>query len=170
MAFGTGHHQSTQLMIIALEKWLEEGMDVLDVGTGSGILAIIAAKLGAGSIMAFDNDPEALKNAMENARLNESENIQFFMASPEMLQPSEYDLVLANINRNVLLKYAELFSELMKPGSKLLLSGFLLRDEPKMVQSFRKAGFILVEKNAMKEWLSLVFELKHKNDTTEVAE
>jgi len=162
MAFGTGHHESTQLMVIAIEKWMKEGMDILDVGTGSGILAIIAEKLGAGSVMAFDNDPVALKNAIENAQLNgTSNNTRFFLASPEMLQPSEYDLILANINRNVLLKYAKVFSELMKPEGKLIISGLLLSDEPKMLREYQKSGFVLVQKNAMKDWLSLVLELKH---------
>jgi ribosomal protein L11 methyltransferase len=163
MAFGTGHHESTQLMIIAIEKWLKEGMDVLDVGTGSAILAIIAAKLGAESVMAFDNDPVALKNAMENTQMNGvSKIVQLFMANPEMLQPSEYDLILANINRNILLKYVNLFPELLKPGGKLILSGLLLRDEPKMLQEYQNAGFSLVEKNAKKEWLILVLELKNQ--------
>jgi ribosomal protein L11 methyltransferase len=168
MAFGTGHHESTQLIIIAMEKWIKEGMDVLDAGTGSGILAIIAEKLGAGSVIAFDNDPVALKNAIENARLNGvSRNTQFFLASPEMLQPSEYDLVLANINRNVLLKYVEIFSELLKPDGKLIISGILLSDEPKMLQAYQKFGFTLVQKNALKDWLTLVFELRRKKENNE---
>jgi ribosomal protein L11 methyltransferase len=163
MAFGTGHHESTKLTIIALEKWIKEGMDVLDIGTGSGILAIIASKLGAGSVVAFDNDPVAIENALENASLNDvDKNIQFFIASPEILQPSKYDIILANINRNVLIKYASLLSEFLKRGGKLILSGILLRDEPQMLQAYQNAGFTLVDKNAMKEWLMLVFELKNK--------
>jgi ribosomal protein L11 methyltransferase len=163
MAFGTGHHESTKLMIIAMEKWIKEGMDILDMGTGSGILAIIASKLGAGSVMAFDNDPEAIKNALENARLNNVANsIHFFLASPEILQPSEYDIIFANINRNVLNKYASLLPEFLKAGGKLILSGILLRDEPQLLQTYQNVGFTLVEKNAMKEWLMLVFELKNK--------
>ena len=83
MAFGTGHHESTQLIIAGLEKWLKEGMSVLDAGTGSGILAIIADKLGADSVMAFDNDPVALKNAFENAQLNGVSNtVNFFLSNP----------------------------------------------------------------------------------------
>jgi ribosomal protein L11 methyltransferase len=77
-----------------------------------------------------------------------------------MLQPSEYDLILANINRNVLIKYAELFPEFLKPGGKLILSGLLLRDEVQMHQVYQNVGFSLVEKNAKKDWLMLVFELK----------
>lgn len=163
MAFGTGHHESTQLMIAAMEKWVKEGMDILDVGTGSGILAIIADKLGAGSVMAFDNDPDALKNAFENAQLNGvPDKVRFFLASPEMLHSSEYDLVLANINRNVLIRYAELFSEFLKTDGKLIISGLLLSDEPKMLKEYQKAGFVLIQKKAIKGWLLLVLELRHK--------
>jgi ribosomal protein L11 methyltransferase len=163
MAFGTGHHESTQLMIAAMEKWVKEGMDILDVGTGSGILAIIADKLGAGSVMAFDNDPDALKNAFENAQLNGvPDKVRFFLASPEMLHSSEYDLVLANINRNVLIRYAELFSEFLKTDGKLIISGLLLSDEPKMLKEYQKAGFVLIQKKAIKGWLLLVLELRNK--------
>jgi len=163
MAFGTGHHESTQLIITGLEKWLKKGMSVLDAGTGSGILAIIADKLGADSVMAFDNDPVALKNAFENAQLNGVSNtVKFFLSNPEMLNPSEYDLILANINRNVLIKNAELLADLLKENGKIMLSGLLLRDEPKMLQVFNQAGFVLVQKNARKDWLLLVLELRHK--------
>lgn len=168
MAFGTGHHESTQLMIAGLEKWMDEGMDVLDAGTGSGILAIIAEKLGADSVMAFDNDPVAIKNAFENAQLNNTSNkVKFFLANPEMLQPSEYDLIMANINRNVLIKYADLFAELLKDKGKLMLSGLILSDEHKMLQIYNKAGFVLVQKNAIKDWLLLVLELRNKKSDTE---
>ena len=163
MAFGTGHHESTQLMIAGLETWLKEGMNVLDVGTGSGILAIIADKLGADSVIAFDNDPVALKNAFENAQLNDtSGNVKFFLASPEMLKSSEYDLIMANINRNVLIKYADLFAELLKDNGKLILSGLLLHDEPEMLRIYYQAGFVLVQKNAIKDWLLLVLELRNR--------
>jgi len=168
MAFGTGHHESTQLVIAELEKSVKDGMDILDIGTGSGILAIIADKLGAGSVTAFDNDPVALKNAFENAELNSSSNkLKFLLANPEMLQPSEYDLVLANINRNVLIKYAELFAGLLKSTGKLVLSGLLLRDEPKILREYDQAGFVLVRKNAIKDWLMLVLELRNKKVGTE---
>jgi ribosomal protein L11 methyltransferase len=163
MAFGTGHHESTQLVILALEKWIKEGMHVLDAGTGSGILAILAEKLGAESVLAFDNDPAAVKNAFENARLNSTTNrVKFYLAGPENLHPSEYDLVLANINRNVLIKYADIFPHFLKSGGKIIISGILRPDEAQILKVYKQAGFILVEKNAKKNWISLVLTLKNK--------
>ena len=168
MAFGTGHHESTQLMISGMEKWLKEGMNILDVGTGSGILAIIADKLNADSVMAFDNDPVALKNAFENAKLNDTSNkVEIFQADPEMLQPSEYDLILANINRNVLIKYADLFANLLKMKGKVMLSGLIHRDELKMLQAYNHAGFELIQKSAKKDWVLLVMELRDKKVDSE---
>jgi ribosomal protein L11 methyltransferase len=164
MAFGTGQHESTQLMITALIGKLKPGMRVLDVGTGSGILGIIADKLGAESVTAIDNDVAALKNAMENAALNKvSQGVHIGLASLEQLVPQEFDLVLANINRNVLLNYASRFPDFLKRGGKLILSGFLTVDDLIVVEQYRKHGFNLVSKHIKKEWLALIFELKVKS-------
>ena len=168
MAFGTGHHESTQLVIRMIEKYIKNTMNVLDVGTGSGILAILAEKLGAESVVAIDDDPTALKNAYENAQLNALSNkVKFYMARPENIHSSQYDLVLANINRNVLIKYANLFPQLLNPKGILVISGILRMDEVKMLDVYEKAGFFLIEKNALKDWISLVFKLrdiKSKNE------
>lgn len=165
MAFGTGHHESTQLIAQCLEKYVKPGMRILDLGTGSGILALFAEKFTAESVMAIDNDPVALKNAFENAKLNNASDIvKFFVAQPENLQPSEYDIVMANINRNVLLRYADLLPKFLNVGGILMLSGIILSDEPTMINAFNKSGFRLVEKTALKDWLSLMFELKEKKE------
>jgi ribosomal protein L11 methyltransferase len=164
MAFGTGQHESTQLMITALVKKLRPGLRVLDVGTGSGILAIIADKLGADSVMAIDNDVTALRNAMENTALNKvSQGVHLGLASLEQLVPQEFDIVLANINRNVLLNYAPRFPDFLKKGGKLILCGFLVVDELTVAEQYRKHGFSLVSKHIKKEWLALIFELKVKS-------
>jgi len=168
MAFGTGHHESTQLMIRALDKFIQPGMHVLDVGTGSGILAFVCDKLGADSVLGIDNDINALKNASENARLNKSsKNIRFILGQLEQFHPIEYDLVLANINAKVLLDYSTLFPRFMKLKSKLILSGILRSDEQKIVDHFHNRGFKLINKNTIKEWLSLVFELEKKEELHE---
>ena len=170
MAFGTGQHESTQLMIIALAKKIKKGMDVLDVGTGSGILAIIAGKLGAGLVTAIDNDVQAIKNAMENANLNAvpAEGVHFMLASLEQLIPREFDLILANINRNVLVNYAGLFPDYTKIGGQVILSGILAADDLIVEEAYRKHGFRLVSKQIKKEWLALIFKLisKSKKDET----
>ncbi len=158
MAFGTGHHESTQLVMRTMEKYIKNTMTILDIGTGSGILAILAEKLGAESVVAIDDDPIALKNALENAQLNAlSDKVKFYRAQPENIHASQYDLVLANINCNILIKYAQLFSQLLKPKGMLVISGILRTDEVKMMDAYEKAGFRLIEKNALKDWMSLVF-------------
>jgi ribosomal protein L11 methyltransferase len=168
MAFGTGQHDSTQLMIITLAKILKAGMQVLDVGTGSGILAIIADKLGAVSVMAIDYDVQAIRNAMENAVQNSvSRGVHIVLATLEQLIPQEFDLVLANINRNVLLNYAGLFPDYVKVGGKVVLSGILAMDDLMVEDAYRKQGFRLVSKHLKKEWLALVFELKTKSKKDE---
>ena len=168
MAFGTGHHESTQLIIESMEKLIKPETSVLDIGTGSGILSIIAEKLEAEKIMAIDNDPVAVKNANENAIANECHKIKLFTAPLELMEPEEFDLILANINRNVLLHYAPYFSLFMKLNAKIVLSGILLADEIKITDTFQKNGFKLIKKYAKKDWLSIVFELveKKENEST----
>lgn len=162
MAFGTGHHESTQLIIELLEKYIDPESSVFDVGTGSGILAIIAEKLGAEKIIAIDKDTNAIKNAHESLVLNKCKKIRLFPAIPEYLDYEEFDLVLANINRNELLKYAALFPLFMKINAKIILSGILLMDENIIIKTFLNNGFKLISKTAKKDWLSVVFELIKK--------
>jgi len=168
MAFGTGHHESTKLMIIEIEKTMKPGMAVLDIGTGSGILAILASKMKAQSVLAIDNDVEAIRNSQENARLNQvTGELIFALGDPVELPENKYDLILANINRNVLLKYAETFALFLKPAGKIILSGLLLSDEGVIVSAYQSAGLTLVRKTAMKEWLSLVFKPERKKPDEE---
>jgi len=168
MAFGTGHHESTKLAIIEMEKSVKPGIQVLDVGTGSGILAIISEKLGAESVLGIDNDMDAIKNANENAAMNHTRgSIHFGYAELEQVTPSDYDVVLANINRNVLLNYATLFPDFIKQNGLLILSGILRSDEMKIVQAYTKNGFVIKRKRTLKEWLALVLELKDKKENKE---
>ena len=164
MAFGTGHHESTQLIIENMEKLITPETSVLDVGTGSGILAILAEKLNAEKIMAIDNDPVAIKNAIENAKANECQRIKFFNAPLELMEPEEFDLVFANINRNVLLNYAPYFQLFMRLNAKIILSGILLSDEMVITDIFQKNGFKPIKKFSKKDWLSIIFELVEKKE------
>jgi ribosomal protein L11 methyltransferase len=165
MAFGTGHHESTKLAMVEMEKIVKPGMHVLDLGTGSGILAILANQLGAESVLGVDNDMEAIKNSTENMALNNiTAGIQFGYAELEQVTPSDYDVVVANINKNVLLQYASLLPDYIKLGGNLILSGILLRDEISITQQYRSHGFAIKKRNAMKDWLSLVLELVEKEE------
>jgi len=162
MAFGTGHHESTQLIIENMEKLIGPETSVLDVGTGSGILAFLAEKLNAEKIMAIDNDPVAIKNAIENAKANDCTRLKLFNAPLELMEPEEFDLVLANINRNVLLNYAPYFKLFMRIKAKIILSGILLSDEITVTDTFQNNGFKPIKKFAKKDWLSIIFELVEK--------
>ena len=165
MAFGTGHHESTKLIIAEMEKIIKPDMHVLDLGTGSGILAIIAHKLGADSVLGVDNDMEAIKNATENLSLNHiTSGIQIGYAELQQVSQSDYDVILANINKNVLMQYAEMLPAYLKLNGILVLSGILRSDELSITRKFRSHGFAVKRRNAMKEWFSMVLELVKKED------
>jgi len=161
MAFGTGHHESTQLIITCMETHLQSGMEVLDVGTGSGILALTARKMGAAKVLGIDNDPAAIKNAMENKQINGAEDqIRFVIAEMHQLYSDSYDMVLANINLPVILDLASSFPKYLKKQGILIISGILINDEIQVLKDLHEAGFSLVEKQSKKEWLAMVFRSK----------
>jgi ribosomal protein L11 methyltransferase len=124
MAFGTGHHQTTSMMLEYILENEFSGKKVLDMGCGTGILAIMAAKLGAGEITAIDYDPVCYDSTVENAVLNYVKNITALCGSKEIIPNEQYDIILANINRNILLDQLQRYGEVLKPGGELYLSGF----------------------------------------------
>lgn len=159
MAFGTGHHETTQLILMLLRDYIQKKSRVLDAGTGSGILAIHAVQLGAQNVLAFDNDPVAIENAIENVALNSFSNqIDCRTGQLDMATGQEFDLILANINRNVLLDLAPEFSKHMSLEGKLILSGLLETDYEKISVAYEQAGFQLIEKRHQGEWLALVYK------------
>jgi len=158
MAFGTGHHQTTAMM---LELMLENdfaGKKVLDMGCGTGILAIMAAKLGAAEIMAIDYDPVCFDSTVENAQLNNIDNIKALCGSKEVIPDELYDTILANINRNILLDQLKRYSEVLKPDGEIYLSGFYeTPDLDIIMDEARKYGikYIIHKKN--KDWVAAKF-------------
>ncbi len=168
MAFGTGHHESTKLMIIEIEKTLRPDMRVLDVGTGSGILAILAKKMNAASVMAVDNDIEAVRNAQNNARLNQvTGGLMIALGEFADLPDNKYDMILANINRNMLIQSADSFARFLETDGILIISGLLISDESAILPVYLNSGFKLIRKTAMKEWLACVFKLERKKSDDE---
>jgi ribosomal protein L11 methyltransferase len=122
LAFGTGSHASTRLVLQYLEKCIKTGDRVLDYGCGSGILAIVAAKLGAGEISAVDIDPQALDTTAENARIN---GVRLRVALPGQLPAGTYDMVLANILAGPLIALEAQLAAHTRSGGRILLSGIL---------------------------------------------
>jgi ribosomal protein L11 methyltransferase len=160
MAFGTGTHQTTRLALILLEDELRPGMDVLDVGTGSGILAIAAALLGAKAVRAVDIEPVAVRRAAENVRLNGVTGVvQVAVGSVDRDKvETTYDLVVANIIARVLIDLAPGLVESVRPGGRLVLSGIIEPKEESVVAAFADLGLRRVRREVMDDWVAHVWE------------
>jgi ribosomal protein L11 methyltransferase len=128
MAFGTAHHQTTQLMAEWLMELDVKGKTVLDMGCGTGVLAILANKLGAESVIGIDNDEWAWRNAQENFRINGLQEEKVFLGNASLIRENSYDLILANINRNVLLQDMQTYHNGLRNNGLLLMSGFYVSD------------------------------------------
>jgi ribosomal protein L11 methyltransferase len=158
MAFGTGHHQTTSMMLELLLQTEVSGKKVLDMGCGTGILAIMAAKLGAASITAIDYDPVCYESTIENAHLNSISNIRALCGSAEMIPDEQFDIILANINRNILLTQMARYSEALKPGGEIYLSGFYeAPDLDIIIAETRKYGLTYITHKTNKDWVAAKF-------------
>ena len=157
MSFGTGHHATTFLMVEQMEKINFKNKTVLDFGTGTGILAILAEKLGAASIIAIDNDEWSINNALENIEANHCKRINLEKRN-NIEGLSFVNIILANINFNVLTENAKTLSMLLQPGSLLIISGFLLKDEESIATAFVKNHFLQKERDQKNEWVVMVLE------------
>lgn len=153
MAFGTGHHETTELMIRAMQSIGFPGKTVLDLGCGTGILAILAAKLGAREVIGVDNDPEAVQNTIENAELNYV-SMDVMEGELNAAGGREFDVILANINRNVLLSIMSGLAERLASEGVLLLSGYLREDAGQINASAIRAGLLLHKEMTKGEWVS----------------
>ena len=157
MSFGTGHHATTYLMIQQMQGMNLFEKRVFDFGTGTGVLAILAEKMGATDIVAIDNDPWSIENANENIRLNKGMHIKLVSAEhpPEK---QHFDLILANINRSVLLKFIPALSNLLAPSGYLLLSGILEEDDELLTQAVDSTDLFFANRLSKDGWVSLLFK------------
>lgn len=155
MAFGTGHHSTTSLMLGYLLELPLEGKRVIDMGTGTGILAILAMMRGAQSALGIEIDPGAYDNSLGNGRLNGVE-VEFRLGDASVLSETpEADVFIANINRNVITSDINRYSKSLKKGGIMLLSGFYTEDIPIIRDSAQAAGLRLVEERSDKNWAGL---------------
>ena len=141
MSFGTGHHATTQQMMLQMKDMPFTGLSALDFGTGTGVLAILAEMLGATEILAIDNDEWSVENALENVSRNNCERITVQQGSLEDIAVQEYDVILANINRHILLHYMPSFRKLLKDSGSILMSGLLTEDKRSLRKLLRIRDF-----------------------------
>ena len=155
MAFGTGHHQTTYMMCRALLRHEADikGKIVMDMGCGTAILAILAAKMGAGHTYGIDIDAVAAASAFDNARKNRvSSHVETYCGDASLLQRGKYDILLANINRNILLEDIPTYAVSLKKDGLLFVSGFYTEDFPMICSSARRAGLEYMEQDAIDNW------------------
>jgi ribosomal protein L11 methyltransferase len=163
MSFGTGHHATTALMMTIMRELDFKGKTVLDFGTGTGILAILAELLGAQRVLGIDNDIWSYENAVENCSRNNTGSIIIQQAILEDLgREQQYDIILANINRHILLQYMGQMAALLTGDRLLLLSGILSEDVDIVRGTAEEKGFTYIKHRTDKNWVCMLFRLGNK--------
>ncbi len=158
MAFGTGHHQTTALMMEFMLETDFSDKRVLDMGCGTGILAILASKLGAKDVLAIDYDEVCYSSTIENSELNNISNIKALMGSKEVIPDRKFDVILANINRNILIDQLDTYSNVASPGSYLFLSGFYEDPDLSILkEKCRSLGFNYLNHKELNNWVAAKF-------------
>lgn len=158
MAFGTGHHETTSMMIGRLLNNNLEGLSLLDMGTGTGILAILAAMRGAEKVVGVEIDPAAYENAVDNIKLNDTPEVELRLGGAETVtETGAFDFVMANINRNIILDDIAVYARAMKLKGRMFLSGFYVDDIDMIVNAARALGLCLTSVIANKNWANICF-------------
>lgn len=156
MSFGTGHHATTYMMVAQMRNLQWAGKKVLDFGTGTGILAILANKLGAKDIIALDNDDWSIENATENILRNNCHHITVSKAHTAATG-SKFEIILANINKNVIIANGEILTDSLLPKGDLLVSGLLQEDEPDIKALFTELGLTYLTTVNKAQWIAMHF-------------
>jgi len=151
MGFGTGHHATTRLCLAALQQRELRGKTVIDVGTGSGVLAIAASLLGAANVIGVDDDQDAIAAARENLALNAGARVTLRVEDIRQMDPANADLVLANLTGALLISCADRLRQLTDIGGRLILSGFMVREERDVLQAF--APLTVEHRGQEEEWV-----------------
>jgi ribosomal protein L11 methyltransferase len=158
MSFGTGHHQTTRLMATSMFRLNWQNEKVLDMGTGTGVLAILAEKMGAEKVLAVDNFDWAAENTKENAQRNNCTKVEAKLGDAMLLEGLKFTSILANINRNVLMEDMSVYAKTLSLGGKLIMSGFLIKDFDKINDLALRLGFELKDKLELQNWLCCYYQ------------
>lgn len=159
MAFGTGSHPTTKLCILTLQDYIKGGENVLDVGTGSAILAIAAAKLGAFEVVGIENDPVAVDTAVKNVELaNMQKKLSIILSDTPLAYKSEADIVVANIIPPVIIAMAEQLYAKVKPGGKLITSGIVIERADDVRTKLESLGLKTIEQRQEGDWVAIISE------------
>lgn len=159
MSFGTGDHQTTKICLSFLEKYVKPGMKILDAGSGTAILAIAAVKLGAEKVIAFDIDEWCFDNGIENTKLNNvADKVEIKKCELNDISENNFDLIIANIQKNILLDLADGFKQRLKSDGILILSGLLEMDREAVKEKYSSLRFNEIDFLQMDEWIGIVFK------------
>jgi ribosomal protein L11 methyltransferase len=156
MSFGTGHHQTTWMMSKALLDLPNVPKNVLDMGTGTGVLAILAEKLGAENILAIDIEDWSVENTKENAVRNGAKGIVALQGDIDLIAGKTFDLILANINKNILKSHLNQYSKSLLPDGMLMLSGFFETDVEELVEAAINENFTLLKVLNKETWAAMI--------------
>ncbi|ADQ78676.1 (LSU ribosomal protein L11P)-lysine N-methyltransferase [Paludibacter propionicigenes WB4] len=153
MAFGTGHHETTSLVIGQLLEMNLEGKTVLDMGCGTAVLAILAAMRGASQLLAIDIDTWCTDNSLENIEINKITGIEVKLGGAELLEGLHFDIILANINRNILLADMQQYASCLSAEGELYMSGFYVEDIPLIEAEANRNGLKLIDYKEKNKWV-----------------
>jgi ribosomal protein L11 methyltransferase len=158
MSFGTGHHGTTYSVMQLMRGIDFKGQSVFDFGTGTGLLAILAHKLGAGDILAVDNDDWCIENASENIIVNNAQSIEIHKVDNAKLN-KKFSIIIANINKNIILDNLAFLAEATVPGGVVLLSGLLVEDEPEIESACAALGWKHQKTRIRNNWIALHYSV-----------
>lgn len=157
MSFGTGHHPTTFTVMQIMETMDFKGKSVYDFGTGTGILAILAEKLGAKEVLAVDNDDWCIENALENIRSNQTKNIDIQKVASAS-QDRDFDIIIANVNRHIIEANMVELSQVSNSNSTLILSGLLIEDQNDMINLAIQNNWKFIQEQPLNGWVSMLFK------------
>lgn len=162
MSFGTGHHETTFMMLQYILENDFEGKTVLDMGCGTAVLAILAEMRGASKLDAIDIDEWCFENSTENVERNNCKNISVYLGDASLLKDQKYDVIIANINRNILLNDMEAYKKCLNPSGTLYLSGFYQEDLPAITECCNNLGLHFVDNKRKNNWVAAKFRTSEK--------